>query len=73
MRPYSYDRYWQGRSAWGDLARSARTITRLAWIHVPLKMSPTQLNADGTSPEVDVHVARRIMAEKRIALDLVEG
>ena len=36
-------------------------------------MSPTQLNADGTSPEVDVHVARRIMAEKRIALDLVEG
>ncbi|RPD58022.1 UPF0187-domain-containing protein [Lentinus tigrinus ALCF2SS1-6] len=68
-----YDRYWQGRSAWSDLARSARTFTRLAWIHVPLKMSPTQLNADGTSPNVDVHVARRIMAEKRIALDLVEG
>ncbi|RDX43028.1 UPF0187-domain-containing protein [Lentinus brumalis] len=68
-----YDRYWQGRSAWSDLARSSRTFTRLAWIHVPLKMAPPQANADGTFPEVDTHVARRIMAEKRIALDLVEG
>ncbi|KAI0737203.1 Bestrophin, RFP-TM, chloride channel-domain-containing protein [Daedaleopsis nitida] len=68
-----YDRYWQGRSAWGDIARTARTLSRLIWIHVPLKLSPVQVNTDGTSPEVDTHVAKRVMIEKRLSLDLVEG
>lgn len=68
-----YDRYWQGRSAWGDLARTARTLSRLIWIHVPLKLVPVQVNSDGTSPEVDTHVAKRVMIEKRLALDLIEG
>ncbi|KAL1940447.1 hypothetical protein VTO73DRAFT_9019 [Trametes versicolor] len=36
-------------------------------------MSPAPPNADGTSAEIDASVARRIMAEKRTALGLVEG
>ncbi|KAI0827533.1 Bestrophin, RFP-TM, chloride channel-domain-containing protein [Trametes gibbosa] len=68
-----YDRYYQGRSAWSDLARTSRTFSRLIWIHVPLKLTPVPANADGSYPELDTSVARRIMAEKRTALSMVEG
>ncbi|KAI8978354.1 Bestrophin, RFP-TM, chloride channel-domain-containing protein [Trametes punicea] len=68
-----YDRYWQGRSAWSDLARTTRTFSRLIWIHVPLKMSLSPANAQGEVDEVDVSVARRVMAEKRMALSLLES
>ncbi|KAI0349358.1 hypothetical protein OH77DRAFT_1582217 [Trametes cingulata] len=63
-----YDRYWQGRSAWSDLARTSRTFARLVWIHVPLK-----LFNDPVQSAVDAAVARRVMAEKRTALGLIEG
>ncbi|TBU26521.1 Bestrophin, RFP-TM, chloride channel-domain-containing protein [Dichomitus squalens] len=68
-----YDRYWQGRSSWSDIARTTRTLTRLIWIHIPLKIVPAATGADGKSDEVDASVARHVMAEKRVALDLVEG
>ena len=55
------------------MARTARTFSRLLWIQVPLKIAPTQVDANGNSPEIDVAVARRIMSEKRMALDLIEG
>ncbi|KAI0364984.1 hypothetical protein BV20DRAFT_789411 [Pilatotrama ljubarskyi] len=64
-----YDRYWQGRSTWSDLARTARTFGRLVWIHVPLKLA----NDPGTAAELDASVARRVMAEKRTALGMIEG
>ena len=70
---HSYDRYYQGRTAWSDIARSSRTFSRLAWINIPLKLEPTQDSANGTAVEVDVHVARRVMAEKRIALDFIKA
>ncbi|KAH9846765.1 Bestrophin, RFP-TM, chloride channel-domain-containing protein [Lenzites betulinus] len=68
-----YDRYYQGRSAWSDLARTSRTFSRLIWIHVPLKLVPIPANTDGTNFELDTTVARRIMAEKRTALAMIEG
>ncbi|KAI0628482.1 Bestrophin, RFP-TM, chloride channel-domain-containing protein [Trametes polyzona] len=68
-----YDRYWQGRSAWSDLARTSRTFSRLIWIHTPLKLSPTPSNDDSSAAELDTAVARRVMAEKRTALAMIEG
>ncbi|KAI0326183.1 UPF0187-domain-containing protein [Cubamyces sp. BRFM 1775] len=68
-----YDRYWQGRSAWSDLARTSRTFSRLVWIHIPLKLAPTPADPTGKRGELDVSVARRVMAEKRAALGLIEG
>ncbi|KAI0644774.1 Bestrophin, RFP-TM, chloride channel-domain-containing protein [Trametes meyenii] len=69
-----YDRYWQGRSAWSDMARSSRTFSRLVWIHIPLKLSSTSEGSEsGSVAGLDVAVARRVMAEKRTALGLIEG
>ena len=68
-----YDRYYQGRTAWSDLARTSRTFSRLIWIHVPLKIATAQVDASGKQPDTGVAIARRVMAEKRVALDLLEG
>ncbi|KAJ7447443.1 UPF0187-domain-containing protein [Mycena latifolia] len=67
-----YDRYWFGRTAWADVIRNARTTSRLIWFHVPLRISPrTSDEAIGArrSPQEML----KVMAEKRMALDLVEG
>ena len=42
-------------------------------MHIPLKIAPTTTDANGKSVEVGVSVARHVMAEKRVALELVEG
>ncbi|PIL26746.1 hypothetical protein GSI_11160 [Ganoderma sinense ZZ0214-1] len=68
-----YDRYYQGRSAWSDLAKTSRALSRLIWIHIPLKISPEQIDANGKHADTQVAIARRVMAEKRVALDLLEG
>lgn len=81
-----YDRYWQGRSSWSDVIRTSRTLGRLVWFHIPLRYSlpnagdvHEHVNADEGSRskqremnarEKEVH---RLMAEKRMALDLIEG
>ena len=68
-----YDRYYQGRSAWSDMAKTSRAFSRLIWIHVPLKIAPARIDANGKHADTEVAIARRIMAEKRVALDLLEG
>ncbi|KAI1787769.1 Bestrophin, RFP-TM, chloride channel-domain-containing protein [Ganoderma leucocontextum] len=68
-----YDRYYQGRTAWSDIARTSRAFSRLIWIHVPLKIAPAHIDASGKHPDTEVSIARRVMTEKRIALDLLEG
>ncbi len=68
-----YDRYYQGRTAWSDIARTSRAFSRLIWIHIPLKIAAAQIDATGKHADTEVSVARRVMAEKRVALDLVEG
>ena len=65
--------------------RNARTLTRLIWFHVPLKLSPhtaedarTAEGAEGADKgrgkgEKGREEVRRVMREKRMALDLVDG
>jgi ion channel-forming bestrophin family protein len=67
-----YDRYWTGRQGWSDLIRNARTLSRLIWFHVPLRLVPPLAN--GGKPSADAEeAAKQVMAEKRVALDLVEA
>ncbi|KLO18968.1 UPF0187-domain-containing protein [Schizopora paradoxa] len=61
-----YDRYWMGRVIWSDLAKTSRTMGRLIWFHVPLKSSPNE------EPKEEREIGR-LMREKRLALDLIEG
>ncbi|KAK0504154.1 hypothetical protein EDD18DRAFT_1345036 [Armillaria luteobubalina] len=69
-----YDRYWMGRTCWSDVIKHARTMGRLVWFHVPPRLTPktTQETDSGRttrSPEEMI----KVMAEKRMALDLVEA
>ncbi|KAL5510942.1 hypothetical protein ACEPAG_4699 [Sanghuangporus baumii] len=34
-----YDRYWLGRVSWSDIIKNSRTLSRLIWIHVPLRFA----------------------------------
>lgn len=65
-----YDRYWQGRTLWSDMIKNARTIGRLIWLHVPNLASKS---SNGLSAEELEKEAEQVVAEKRIALGLVEG
>lgn len=51
-----------GRSYWSDVIRTSRTLARLIWIHVPFRTSGTDTVQD-----------ERVMDEKKMALQLVEG
>ncbi|SJL07656.1 uncharacterized protein ARMOST_11006 [Armillaria ostoyae] len=69
-----YDRYWMGRTCWSDVIKHARTMGRLVWFHVPPRLTPktpeeTDSGRVNRSPEEMV----KVMAEKRMALDLVEA
>lgn len=70
----SYDRYWMGRSSWSDIIRNARGISRIIWFHVPPRVSPRTPEeiATGTTKRSKEEM-QKIMDEKRMALDLVEG
>ncbi|KAI0027137.1 Bestrophin, RFP-TM, chloride channel-domain-containing protein [Vararia minispora EC-137] len=64
-----YDRYWMGRTAWSDVIRNIRTLSRLIWFHVPLRLAPK------SSPDapLDESEIRDVMKEKRLAVDLIEA
>ncbi|KAI0077244.1 UPF0187-domain-containing protein [Panus rudis PR-1116 ss-1] len=74
-----YDRYWQGRSASSDIMRSSRTFGRLIWFHVPLRPMISTPDTDpgktdkGKDQDKEIHELRHVMAEKYLALDLVEA
>ena len=58
--------------------RSSRTFARLIWFHVPMKTGtvhddPTTTDDDLKFKKGRRREVRRIMAEKRMALDLVEA
>lgn len=69
-----YDRYWMGRTAWSDLVRNARTLSRLIWFHVPpcyKPLTPAERKTGHFSrPEGELEA---VMREKRMTLDLIEG
>ncbi|KAG8956833.1 hypothetical protein FRC04_000311 [Tulasnella sp. 424] len=33
----AYDRYWEGRRLWGNIALASRNLGMVIWIHVPIK------------------------------------
>ncbi|KAH9477665.1 UPF0187 protein [Psilocybe cubensis] len=69
-----YDRYWTGRTCWSDVIRTSRTLGRLIWFHVPLRLSPkTQQETQSGQLDRPQKELNKVMAEKRMALDLVEG
>lgn len=81
---HSYDRYWMGRSTWGDVIRNwyvrngsvrleqifmlinSRTLARLVWFHIPLRL---QASKEGVTKED----AERVLEEKKVFIDLIEG
>jgi len=69
-----YDRYWMGRTSWSDIVRNARGISRIIWFHIPSRLSPRTPDevAEGVSKRSQEEMLK-VMAEKRMALDLVEG
>ncbi|KAJ6496406.1 UPF0187-domain-containing protein [Mycena sanguinolenta] len=62
-----YDRYWMGRTAWTDVIRNSRTMGRLIWYHVPPRLTP------GANPNRSTQEMAKVMAEKSMALDLIEA
>ncbi|KAG6855761.1 hypothetical protein H0H87_011190 [Tephrocybe sp. NHM501043] len=69
-----YDRYWLGRTCWSDVIRTSRTMGRLVWFHVPPRLTPkTQVEVESGTVERSAKEMMKVMNEKRMALDLVEG
>ncbi|KAF9445947.1 UPF0187-domain-containing protein [Macrolepiota fuliginosa MF-IS2] len=69
-----YDRYWMGRTCWSDVIKNSRTMGRLIWFHVPPRLSPkTPEETETGRSKRSVGEMKKVMAEKKMALDLVEG
>ena len=64
-----YERYSGGRDAWSVMMRTIRSLSRLIWIHIPLRLT---FDAN-RSRETAIEEAKQVMKEKRLALDLIEG
>jgi predicted membrane chloride channel (bestrophin family) len=69
-----YERYWLGRGYWSDIVKHSRTVSRLIWFHVPLRLSPkTPEEVQSGQSERSVKEMSKVMAEKKMALDLLYG
>ncbi|TFK50809.1 UPF0187-domain-containing protein [Heliocybe sulcata] len=69
-----YDRYWMGRSYWSDAIRNIRTLSRFIWFHVPPRLTAkTQEETDSGVMKRSEEEMRRVMGEKRLALELLQG
>ncbi|KAF5368919.1 hypothetical protein D9758_002933 [Tetrapyrgos nigripes] len=69
-----YDRYFMGRTSWGDIIKNARILGTLIWYHVPPCLTPrtAEERTLGTwkRPKEEL---RKVMREKKVALKLIEG
>ena len=65
-----YDRYWMGRTAWSEVTRNTRTLSRLIWFHIPLRLTPKASPTEEERPMQEIH---QVMKEKRRAIDVLEG
>lgn len=64
-----YERYSTARDAWTTMMRTIRSMSRLVWIHIPLRLTFDSKRSRDTA----IAEARQVMKEKRMALDLMEG
>jgi len=62
----SFERYNEGRRYWSQIVFSARTLSRLIWLHVPETMDL----GPGTSAE---EIRARVLIEKKTILNLVDA
>ena len=70
----SYERYWLGRTCWSDVIRNSRTLSRLIWFHVPPRLTAkSQQEIETGQLNRTAEELNKVMAEKLVALDLVEG
>lgn len=70
----SYDRYWMGRTCWSDMVRASRGMGRIIWFHVPPRLTPrTPEEISSGTIKRSKEEMMKVMAEKRMALDLIEG
>ena len=71
---FSYSHYWLGRTCWFDMMRNARGMSRVIWFHVPPRLSPfTPEEIAQGMPQKSQEEMLKVMAEKRMALDMIEG
>ncbi|KAF5312327.1 hypothetical protein D9619_002547 [Psilocybe cf. subviscida] len=69
-----YERYWLGRTCWSDVMRNSRTLGRLIWFHVPPRLTAKTPEETKTGHLLrSTHELNKVMSEKRMALDLIEG
>ncbi|KAI0317615.1 Bestrophin, RFP-TM, chloride channel-domain-containing protein [Amylostereum chailletii] len=68
-----YDRYWQGRTSWGDVIRNTRTFARLVWFHTPLRLTPKTPEETSNPHNRGLDEMKAVMKEKRTAVELVEA
>lgn len=63
-----------GRTSWSDVICNARGISRIIWFHVPPRVSASTAEeiAEGVTKRSKGEILK-VMDEKRMALDLVEG
>ncbi|KAG9020719.1 hypothetical protein FRB95_003601, partial [Tulasnella sp. JGI-2019a] len=59
------DRYSQGRTMWGDVIKNCRGLSRLVWLHIPLKLA--------SDKEATLEEMKQVLAEKQVALTLIEA
>jgi hypothetical protein len=64
-----------GRTAWSDVVKNTQGLMRLIWFHVPLRLTPKTVDelAKPIAPSRSKEEVEAVMAEKRMALDLLEG
>lgn len=63
-----------GRTSWSDVIRNSRAFGRLIWFHVPPRFSgKTAEELQGGRLKRSTQELENAMAEKRMALDLIEG
>jgi len=70
-----YEQYLAGRTAWSDVVKNTQSLMRLIWFHVPLRLTPKTEDelAKPIAPSRSKEEMETVMAEKRMALDLLEG
>jgi putative membrane protein len=63
-----------GRTCWSDVIRNSRTLSRLIWFHVPPCLTPKRPEETQSGQlQRSTEELNKVMAEKLMALDLVEG
>ncbi|KAG8982173.1 hypothetical protein FRC05_000315 [Tulasnella sp. 425] len=62
----AYDRYWEGRKLWGNIALASRNLGMVIWIHVPIKRKVKE-------GEIADDAQLRAIIERKSMMNLVQA